>query len=209
MDMRRYRVLAAAFTLILVAGVYAFCPQLRLWTHSASLRQVSSAHWVNAHTYDPEWFDAARAGRVDVLQALHDAHYPIDTQNSSGYTAVVLAAYDEQPEALEYLLSVGANPCIPDHNGNTALMGAIYKGHTAIAQRLLQTRCPIEQANNAGETAMAFAVLFGRTSLIDDLLHRGARLDSRDASGQTPLAIAAKQGNTDMVKVLRGLGAAD
>jgi uncharacterized protein len=206
---RRLMFAVAAVALMLAVGVYVCSPQLRLWTRAKDLQQASAAHWVDAHKYDPEWFDAARAGRVDILQALHDAHYPMDTQNASGYTAVVLAAYDEQPEALDYLLSVGANPCIADHNGNTALMGAIYKGHTAIAQRLLQTRCQIDQANLAGETALAFAVLFGRKELMTELLRHGARIDSRDVNGQTPMAIAAKQGNDDMVRTLRGLGAAD
>lgn len=203
---RRWMFITIAFALILAMGAYVCFPQLRLWTHSKALQQVSAARWVDAHRYDPEWFDAARAGRVDILQALYDAHYPVDTQNASGYTAVVLAAYDEQPEALNYLLSVGANACIADHNGNTALMGAIYKGHTAIAQRLLQTSCPINQANKAGETALAFAVLFGRKSLLSELVRHGARLDSRDVNGQTPMAIAAKQGDNDMVQMLRGLG---
>jgi uncharacterized protein len=206
---RHWMLAVAAVVLMLAIGMYVCSPRLRLWTRAKDLQQVSTAHWVDAHQYDPEWFDAARAGRVDILQALHDAHYPMDTQNASGYTAVVLAAYDEQPAALDYLLSVGANPCIPDHNGNTALMGAIYKGHTAIAQRLLQTHCQIDQANRAGETALAFAALFGRTALIPELLRHGARIDSRDINGQTPMAVAAKQGNDDMVRTLQGLGAVD
>lgn len=208
--MQRGRIVVAlVVAIVLLAGAYACLPQLRLWTHAGALRQVSNAQWVDAHRYDAEWFDAARAGRVDILRALHDAHYPIDARNQSGYTAAVLAAYDEQPEALDYLLEAGANACLADRHGNTALMGAIYKGHADIARRLLRAGCPIDQANNNGETALAFAVLFGRSSLLADLAHAGARLDSRDAQGQTPMAIAIKQGNQEMVTALRQLGAVD
>ncbi|HEY4091699.1 MAG TPA: ankyrin repeat domain-containing protein [Luteibacter sp.] len=188
-------------------GTYLLCPQVRLWAHAVDVTKLSTVQRVDASTYDPEWFDAARAGRIDILQALHDAHYPIDRQNASGYTAVILAAYDKQPAALDYLLSAGANPCIADHNGNSALMGAIYKGHEVEAQRLMRSGCPIDQTNKAGETALAFAVLFGRKGLVEDLFHLGARLDSRDAHGQTPMAIASKQGDVDMLRVLSDLGA--
>ncbi|GGA24537.1 ankyrin repeat domain-containing protein [Dyella nitratireducens] len=202
-------VIVLVIAVVLLAGAYACFPPLRLWTRASALKQASNAQWVDAHRYDPEWFDAARAGRVDILRLLHDAHYPIDARSGSGYTALVLAAYDEQPEALDYLLRAGANACIADHNGNTALMGAIYKGHTDIARRLLHAGCPIDQANNAGETALAFAALFGRNDLLADLAHAGARLDSRDAQGQTPMAMAVKQGNQDMAAALRQLGARD
>ena len=205
---RRRIVIVSVIATALLAAAYVCIPQLRLWTHAGALKQVN-AQWGDAHRYDPEWFDAARAGRVDILRLLHEAHYPVDTRNSAGYTAVVLAAYDEQPAALDYLLRAGANACLADDHGNTALMGAIYKGHTDIARRLLRAGCPIDQANNAGETALAFAVLFGRTELLADLAHAGARLDGRDAQDQTPLAIATKQGNQDMVKALRQLGAVD
>jgi uncharacterized protein len=190
-------------------GAYLCFPQLRLWTHAGALQQVPATQLVNAHTYDPEWFDAARAGRVDILQLLHDARYPVNTKNAAGYTAVIIAAYDEQPRALDYLLDAGADACLADHNGNTALMGAIYKGNTAIARRLLQTDCPIEQVNKAGDTALDFAVLFGRDALLHDLLARGASLNSRDAHGKTPIGIALEQGNDNMVRTLRSLGATE
>jgi uncharacterized protein len=44
-------------------------------------------------------------------------------------------------------------------------MGAIFKGDTAISAHLMNTHCPIDEANNAGETALSFAALFGRLDL--------------------------------------------
>jgi len=67
---------------------------------------------------------------------------PSIARTSAGYTAVILSAYDSRPEALNYLLRIGADPCLGDRHGNTSLMGAIYKGHMAIARRLLATRLP-------------------------------------------------------------------
>jgi ankyrin repeat protein len=188
---------------VALLGVYGFYPNIRLaFRH---LPTVVGPNHVNPRNYDAEWFDAARAGRTDILGALLDAKFPVDTKNSAGYTAVILAAYDEQPEALDYLLRHDANPCLADRNGNTALMGALFKGEMAIAYTLAKTMCPIDQTNNAGETALAFAALFGRTGIIPFLVARGADPSHKDFQGQTPLVVASKQGNEPVIKVLRAV----
>lgn len=189
-----------------------FCfPSLRLMARADHIRDIPKpqAQWVDAHRYDAEWFDAARVGRVDITQALYEAHYPIDSQTSSGYSAVILAAYNDRPGTLRYLLSIGANACLGDRNGNTALMGALYKGHGEIARILLDAQCPIDQANNAGETALSFATLFGRLDLLPAIVAKGADIHHVDAHGSTALAVALKQGNDPSANALRRLGARD
>ena len=195
--------------LLILAGLAAyFCfPSLRLPANASQLRSLSGLQQVDAHHYDQEWFDAARVGRVDILSALYDAHYPLDSTTHTGYTALILAAYDEQPAALDYLLQAGADPCLGDRNGNTALMGTLYKGQLTIARRLLKTRCPIDQTNNAGETALSFAALFGRLEILPELVALGADPNHVDARGDTSLVIAAKQGNTEAAAALRKVGA--
>jgi uncharacterized protein len=201
------------FTLVLLLagalGVAAYwcLPSLRLMMRAGKISEIPRARWVDAHRYDQEWFDAARVGRMDILQALHEAHYPIDSRTSAGYTAVILSAYDSQPEALDYLLRIGADPCLGDRHGNTSLMGALYKGNLAIARRLLATRCPIDQVNNAGETALSFAALFGREEILPELVARGADPNHADARGNTPLAVVLQQGNEDSALALRKVGA--
>jgi uncharacterized protein len=192
---------------MLGTAIYLCFPALRLMLYSRQIAAIPQAQWVDAHRYDQEWFDAARVGRVDILRALHDAHYPINSQTSNGYTATILAAYDDQPEALNYLLSIGADACRGDRNGNTALMGALYKGHLDIARRLLDAHCPIDQANNAGQTALAFAALFGRDAMMRELVARGADPNHVDTQGETPLAVVVKQGNDNSASLLRTLGA--
>jgi ankyrin repeat protein len=195
--------------LLILAGLAAyFCfPSLRLPANANQLRTLSGLQKVDAHHYDQEWFDAARVGRVDILGALYEAHYPLDAKTHAGYTALILAAYDEQPAALDYLLQAGADPCVGDRNGNTALMGALYKGELPIARRLLKTHCPIDQMNNAGETALSFAALFGRLEVLPELVARGADPNHVDARGDTPLVIARKQGNAEAAAALRKVGA--
>lgn len=192
-------------TVLAIGSAWMFSPSLRLMVRGTGAASIGKARLVDAHTYDGAWFDAARAGRTDILGALLDAGYPIDARTSSGYTAAILAAYDEQPAALDYLLGRGANPCLGDRNGNTALMGALYKGERPAARRLLQTACPVDQTNNAGETALSFAVMFGRLDMIQELVDRGADASHRDRQGDTPYAVAEKQGNEDAMRALRRL----
>jgi uncharacterized protein len=94
---------------------------------------------------------------------------------------------------------------LSDRNGNTALMGALYKGNMDIARRLLATGCPMDQVNNAGETAFSFAALFGRVEILPQLAARGADPDHVDARGNTPLAVVLQQGNMESAIAIRRL----
>ncbi|WNC95166.1 ankyrin repeat domain-containing protein (plasmid) [Paraburkholderia sp. FT54] len=174
---------------------------------SLSERLSAPTAGVDVSKYGKEWFDAARAGRWDITQALLEAHFPIDATTPQGYTALILAAYDEQPDMLHRLIEAGANPCLGDRNGNTALMGALYKGGTDIVRTLMDTSCDINQTNNAGETALAFAALFGRFDLLPELVKKGADPNHTDARGNTAMEAVMAQGNQAAVRALRQVGA--
>ncbi|KVT55868.1 ankyrin repeat domain-containing protein [Burkholderia ubonensis] len=170
-----FRTLAIASTAVLAA-----CAQ----TAPPATVPHPDAH-ADLRRYDDAWFAAARLGRIDILQALVDAHYPIDATTREGYTALILAAYRDQPQTLDYLLRAGADPCVGDRHGNTALMGALFKG----------------------ETALSFAALFGRLDLLPVLVARGANPDHVDALGRTALQNAILQGNDAAVAALEKVGA--
>ncbi|MCP5775205.1 ankyrin repeat domain-containing protein, partial [Klebsiella pneumoniae] len=86
-----------------------------------------------------------------------------------GYTGLILAAYHGQRAAVEQLLAAGADPCAQDKRGNTALMGAIFKGEVRIARRLIDATCNPDQRNGAGQTAAMYAAMFQRKELLDAL----------------------------------------
>jgi hypothetical protein len=71
------------------------------------------------------YFDAARAGRVDLLEGLIKAGMDPNVRDPHGYTALILAAYNAQLQAVEVLIAKGADPCATDPDGNTALMGSL------------------------------------------------------------------------------------
>jgi ankyrin repeat protein len=56
------------------------------------------------------YFDAARRGDVPMLETFIEAGYSLDTRDSKGYTALILAAYHGQSAAVERLLVAGRMP---------------------------------------------------------------------------------------------------
>lgn len=136
------------------------------------------------------FFDAARAGRTDMLQEFITARYDLNTRDGKGYTALILAAYNGRPEAVELLIKAGADACAEDHRGNTALMGAIFKGELSIARTLLNTACNPDQRNAAGQTPAMYAALFGRVELLEQLKNKGADLRATDVDGNSAESLA-------------------
>lgn len=90
----------------------------------------------------------------------------INSKNSSGHSALMLAAYHDHYEVCRYLLSMGADPHSIDLGGNTILMGVAFKGHLEIAQLLIQNGADLDQKNQKGQTALDFAQMFGRTEMV-------------------------------------------
>lgn len=55
------------------------------------------------------YFDAARRGDVPMLETFIESGYSLDTRDSKGYTALILAAYHGQGAAVDRLLAAGAD----------------------------------------------------------------------------------------------------
>jgi ankyrin repeat protein len=156
--------------------------------------------------YKALYFDAARAGRTDLLGGMIDDGASVDERDSHGYTALIIAAYDGQPQTVEYLMGRGADPCAADLKGNTALMGVAFKGQLTIAERLV-TRCDVNTRNREGQTAVMMAALFGHADIVRLLATHGANLALTDASGNSAGSVAHQQGNAGMEALLAQLQA--
>ncbi|MCW7552819.1 ankyrin repeat domain-containing protein [Endozoicomonas gorgoniicola] len=115
------------------------------------------------------FFAAARTNNTEVLSTFAEAGFPVDASNQKGYTALMVATYNGQRNAFDYLLKIGANPCLQDNKGNTALMAAIFRGELSMTYRLMQEGCDTAQTNKAGNDAKAFAEVFGRNQILQKL----------------------------------------
>jgi ankyrin repeat protein len=144
-------------------------------------------------------FDAARLGRIDMIDPLVKAGADINAYDDRGFTPVILAAYNGQAATVDALIAKGANACRPDRDqGNTAQMGVAFKGEDAIAARLLKAGCDVNARNNAGQTALMMASLFNRTRQVEMLLAAGADRTIKDGAGRSASSVAADQGNAPM-----------
>ncbi|WP_299582234.1 ankyrin repeat domain-containing protein [uncultured Microbulbifer sp.] len=121
------------------------------------------------------YFAAARVGDTEVLREFSEAGFPLDLRNPKGYTALMIATYNGNAGAVNYLLQKGADACAQDRRGNTALMAAIFRGEFSLARTLLKQDCDPEMANKAGHSAEDFAEVFGRDQVVRMLRqHRGS-----------------------------------
>ena len=115
------------------------------------------------------FFDAARIGNNEVLETFVSQGFPIDQRNTQSYTALMVAAYGGNKESVSLLLDLGANACLQDKRGNTALMGALIKREVAIAKDLYQADCSPGLRNKAGLNLAEFAKIYGQSKVLQSL----------------------------------------
>ncbi|GAA5876131.1 hypothetical protein JCM3774_003507 [Rhodotorula dairenensis] len=87
--------------------------------------------------YARQFFDAARRGDVEFMQAPLEAGLPANLTNASGDTLVMLAAYHGHADAVTLLLKHGADPNRLNDRGQSPLSGAVYKNEPAVIEALL------------------------------------------------------------------------
>jgi ankyrin repeat protein len=148
------------------------------------------------------FFAAAREGRIDLLDGLIKAGLNPEARDPRGYTALILAAYNEHPAAVDFLIGKGDNACAADPKGNTSLMGVAFKGNAQIAARLIAAHCNVNAVNGAGQTALMMASMFGRNDVAQLLLTHGADPQIHDAAGNTARGLAVQQGNQPLLALL-------
>lgn len=117
------------------------------------------------------FFDAARIGNNEVVDTFVFQGFPIDQRNNQSYTALMVAAYQGHRETVRLLLDSGANACLQDKRGNTALMGALIKREIGIAKDLYQADCSPELRNKAGLNLKEFAEIYGQSNVLKSLQH--------------------------------------
>lgn len=150
------------------------------------------------------YFNAARTGDIDLLKQFYQSGLSPNIANEKGYTALILSAYNGQDKTVDYLLGLTrVNACQEDKRGNTALMGAIFKGNLSIASSLISADCQVDQTNNNGQTALMFATLFDRREILAALVANGADKNITDNSGTNAVKVALSQGNTELAVQLQ------
>ncbi|MFK7078845.1 ankyrin repeat domain-containing protein [Flavobacterium oreochromis] len=125
---------------------------------------ISHAQNSNAQQeLEKSFFYGARTSNIEILNEFIKTGVNVNYQGENGYTAIMIAAYNGQKKAVEFLISKGADLCIKDKRGNTALMGAIVASEDDIAKYLINLEKCDEETN---KRTLEYAQRFGRTEIM-------------------------------------------
>lgn len=128
-------------------------------------------------------FRAARGGDIPMMELLIKHNALVELPNEDGVTPLIVAAgfrqaaidtrgrFRNEEQALasvRLLLDAGADPNLPENNGQTAIFGAATQGWTSVVQLLADGGADLQHKDVNGKTpydaAMGQAGAFGRGS---------------------------------------------
>ena len=97
--------------------------------------------------------EAARGGKLDLLEQLVAHGVPLDIRDRDGDTPLLTAIHHGVARVPSYLLSVGADPDARNHAGSTPLIGAAKRGRAPLVRQLLDAGADPTAALPDGTTA--------------------------------------------------------
>lgn len=104
-------------------------------------------------------FTMARTGDTAALVTYLEAGVPVDLNNESGDTLVMLAAYHGHAATVRALVDKGADVDRPNDKGQTPLAGAVFKGEDDVVTALVDGGA---DAHAGQPSAIDAARMFGR-----------------------------------------------
>jgi uncharacterized protein len=157
---------------------------------------------------EPNAFEATAFGRVERLRELLDGDAELARAFSGdGFTALHLAAFFGQPEAVRLLLERGADV---NAVATSEQIGPVQPLHSAAATRrlacarvLVERGADVNARQAGGYTPLHEAAGNGDVDLARLLLDAGADKEARKDDGQTPADLAAERGHDALLDVLR------
>ncbi len=116
------------------------------------------------------------------------------------------ARSDDFDQASE-LINSGADINLPEPDGTTPLLWAVYNSSSELVQLLLDADADPNIPNKLGITPLLQASRYGDAGMITMLIRSGASLVVTGLGVESPLMAAARSGNAQAVKVLLEAGA--
>jgi ankyrin repeat protein len=108
----------------------------------------------------------AKVGNVERIQKALESGVSSEKRDHLGNTPLMLAAFNKQYDALEYLCKKGADVNARNGNGATALIVAAYYNHPDVAKILLKYKADKAIKDYYGNTALYYAEGYSYTEMI-------------------------------------------
>lgn len=176
---------------------------------------------VNAKDIVDELCDAASNGDCKKVINLIDAGADINGKHSHfELSPLHTAASTGHTEVVQLLINKGADLCLTNQRGETALHFAAKWGYVEIVRILLEKDpTTVNMKNRGGETPLLAAVCpvhhladdenvyVLRRSVVSMLIEHGANVNEKDKRGHTPLHWAAMKNEIKMAELLIAGGA--
>ena len=165
------------------------------------LRRGFDPNTVEAERGDTGMILALRENAMKVFALLLNANgTDVDQRANNGDTALMIAAYKGNREAVQALLAKGANV---NRSGWTALHYAAAAGDNEIVQMLVDKRADLNAKSPNNTTPIMMAARGGHILTVKLLLDAGADATLKNDAGMTAIDFAEQNGNQDIVDGLR------
>ena len=152
--------------------------------------------------------DAAMRGDKAAVRSLLEQKSDVNAPQADGATAIQWAAYKDDLETADLLITAGANVKTPNREGATPLYLACINGSATMIGRLLKAGADPNERGPQGETPLMLAARNGNVDGIQVLLDQKADVNAKDKlRGTTALRWAAEQAHPAAVQLLIEHGA--
>ncbi|PJE79991.1 Phosphocholine transferase AnkX [invertebrate metagenome] len=148
------------------------------------------------------FFDAARIGMTDEVQAWLDRGVSVHERNPMGESALSIACAGGFVDTVSLLISRGADVSQTDWLGQNALHHACIGGSEALAELLMNAGMDVNTQSHTGKTPLHFAVEKNYEVLTDVLLSRQANIHLQDCLGNTVLHHACNHSQRTIISAL-------
>ncbi|STX52092.1 ankyrin 3 [Legionella busanensis] len=157
---------------------------------------------------------AAREGQVEISKYLIQAGADLFLTTKLGNTPLSIAAANNDLAIVKRLIkyfiktkNVAALNLTANEYKITLLHLSAAKGHSKVAQGLIELGADVNVQDCNGATPLLIAALKNYLVIVKHLIKAGANLNLASNNGATSLYVAAERGHIDVVKVLLDAGA--
>ncbi len=147
-------------------------------------------------------FEEIESGDIGQVWKLVNDGAPLDqVDDTTGMTALALAAESGSLEIVQILLEADANP---NQGGSTTpLEAAVVEGHVEVAKALIEASADVNRPVEDSFTPLMTAAATGSIKLVRLLLQAGARPRAKNDLGDTAISLAEAEGHDVIARSLR------